>query len=176
MIQGRKNPRLRGYDYRTNGDYFVTICTQDYRTNLCRITQDGQVILSIQGEICQKWIELLTQHYQDISIPVCCIMPNHIHLILRVEHPIAQEDAETIKAYPRLYDYIGWLKYNITKEIPKDIDFEDQPFFQRSFYDHIIRNAQDYADIEGKILSNPSQWKQDCYHPDILFASGKLSF
>ncbi len=36
--------------------------------------------------------------------------------------------------------------------------------FQRSYYDHIIRNQRDYDEIWDYIDSNPVKWKQDCYY------------
>jgi len=40
------------------------------------------------------------------------------------------------------------------------------PFeWQKSFYDHVIRNEQDYARIQTYILNNPARWKIDLFHP-----------
>jgi len=33
--------------------------------------------------------------------------------------------------------------------------------WQRSYYDHIIRNQQDYEDAWNYIEGNPSKWEQD---------------
>jgi len=40
------------------------------------------------------------------------------------------------------------------------------PFqWQKSFYDHVIRNEHDYARIQAYILNNPARWKIDLFHP-----------
>lgn len=36
----------------------------------------------------------------------------------------------------------------------------------KSFYDHIIRNEEDYHHIWQYIDTNPLQWALDCHHPD----------
>ena len=33
--------------------------------------------------------------------------------------------------------------------------------FQRSFYDHVIRNKQDYEQISKYIYENPTNWEMD---------------
>ena len=43
------------------------------------------------------------------------------------------------------------IKTLTTKEIGK-------PIFQRSYYDHIVRNQQDYNEIWEYIENNPKKW------------------
>ena len=42
---------------------------------------------------------------------------------------------------------VGWLKYQITKEINKIRNTTGEKIFQRSFYDHVIRDREDYDSI-----------------------------
>ncbi len=37
------------------------------------------------------------------------------------------------------------------------------PLWQRSYYDHIIRNEPDYLHIWAYIDTNPAKWKEDEY-------------
>ena len=53
----RKSLRLRGYSYKSNGVYYVTICTQDKSEVLCLIKYD-KVILNEFSKIVQaEWIK-----------------------------------------------------------------------------------------------------------------------
>jgi len=36
--------------------------------------------------------------------------------------------------------------------------------WQKSFHDHIIRNAEDYHRIYEYISGNPLNWRQDCFY------------
>jgi len=46
------------------------------------------------------------------------------------------------------------LKGTVTKQSGKAI-------WQRSFYDHIIRNEEDYLGMWEYIDNNPNRWKED---------------
>ena len=56
---------------------------------------------------------------------------------------------------------IGWLKYQATKEINIVRNTVGERVFQRSFYDHIIRNDDDYCEIHNYIYGNPARWQYD---------------
>ncbi|MBQ3072391.1 MAG: transposase [Oscillospiraceae bacterium] len=75
-------------------------------------------------------------------------MPNHIHLLLRVEK---NEQARTI---PRI---IQQTKGSVTKQIGSNI-------WQSRFYDHIIRDENDYLIRAKYIADNPAKWAQDDYY------------
>ena len=56
---------------------------------------------------------------------------------------------------------IGWLKYYLTKEINKMRGTTGEKAFQRSFYDHVVRNRYDYQEIYKYIYENPMKWQFD---------------
>jgi len=86
-------------------------------------------------------------------------MPNHIHGIIILKKGIAL--TRVIQAFKSLStnEYIrgvkaqGWEKF-------------DGTLWQRSFYDHVIRNDQDLFRIQEYILNNPLQWALDDENPD----------
>ena len=85
----RCNTRLSEYDYSTPGAYFLTICVEKRRCLLSRIIGDGipygpTVELLPYGKIADKYINQLSGFYDDISVESYVIMPNHIHILLRV--------------------------------------------------------------------------------------------
>ena len=51
----------------------------------------------------------------------------------------------------RVAGIIRSIKTLTTKEIGK-------PIFQRSYYDHVIRNQEDYNEIWEYIENNPQKW------------------
>lgn len=38
------------------------------------------------------------------------------------------------------------------------------PFWQKGFYDHIIRSEADYLRIWEYIATNPAKWQEDIYY------------
>ena len=82
-LPGRKNIRLKNYDYSQSGYYFVTICTQD-RQKLFGEILNSKLILNDRGEMIIKWIYQLGNKFPRILIDKYIIMPNHIHCIIIV--------------------------------------------------------------------------------------------
>jgi REP element-mobilizing transposase RayT len=87
-------------------------------------------------------------------------MPNHIHLLLAVKNhiddmDIAQGKIQDNSAIKRANDtiphVISTFKRFCNREIGENI-------FQRSYYDHIIRNIQDYDETVKYIYYNPRRW------------------
>lgn len=77
-------------------------------------------------------------------------MPNHIHLLIVI-------DGSMKASTPTVSSLIRSFKGLTVKEIGK-------PIFQRSFYDHIIRNEEDYLNVWEYINSNANKWKSDKYY------------
>ncbi len=40
------------------------------------------------------------------------------------------------------------------------------PVWQRSYYDHVIRNERDYFEIWNYINNNPARWAEDRFFVD----------
>ena len=53
---------------------------------------------------------------------------------------------------------MGWYKYQVTKQANATLGQSVIPRFQRSYYDHVIRNQQDYDEIWQYIENNPMKW------------------
>jgi hypothetical protein len=51
------------------------------------------------------------------------------------------------------------FKIMVSKECGKAI-------FQRSYYDHIIRNEADFTEKQNYILNNPAKWLEDEYYTE----------
>ena len=147
----RKSNRLKDYDYST-GAYFVTICTANRRKvfwSECRgeLCSPENLPLSEVGLIVDREISKIKFVYNNVIVDKYCIMPDHIHLILRIE---SDENGRTQFA-PTLSRVIKQFKGSITKQIGKSV-------WQKSFYDHGIRNKKDYDEIWEYIENNPLKY------------------
>ena len=149
----RKPNRLTEYDYSQNGAYFVTICTQDRCKILSHIVGGGAldaptVRLTEIGKIAHKYI-LSSNRIPGITVDKFIIMPDHIHLIIQVKEALidgtSKAPSPTNAAIPH---FVSTFKRFCHKEIGEHI-------FQRSYYDHVIRNQQDYDEIWQYIENNP---------------------
>ena len=159
-LPNRKKNRLQGYDYSESGAYFITICTDNRRKILSNIV-GGDVLdaplveLTECGRIVDKYINLINEHYEKLSVEQYVIMPNYIHIILYV-HPngASRTSPPTVKQHSTVPAFVSTLKRFSNKEIGKNI-------WQQSFHDHIIRDKCDYEEISKYIYENPLKWEED---------------
>jgi REP element-mobilizing transposase RayT len=151
-LSKRKQIRIKNYDYSKNGAYFITICTankekilwSNRRGELC---SPANIQLSNLGKIVDSEIKKLNFVYDAVNVDKYCIMPNHIHFIISIK---ADKNGRTQFA-PTISRVVKQFKGSITKQIGK-------PIWQKSFYEHTIRNQTDYNEIWEYIESNPLKW------------------
>lgn len=150
----RKQNRLAGYDYSQNGAYFITVCIKDKKCLLGKIVGGDayiapKILLSEYGKTVEKYICGIKGLHKYI------IMPNHIHMIIFIcnEEGTMRASSPT-QSIPQL---IKSFKTLITKEIGFSV-------WQRSYYDHIIRDEADYEAIWEYIENNPLKWKEDRFY------------
>ena len=82
--------RRAGADYNRDQAVFLTICTKEGKCILSRIVGTGvldgpKIELTKYGLIADKYIHQLHDFYDDLSVESYVIMPNHIHIMLRVD-------------------------------------------------------------------------------------------
>jgi len=106
------------------------------------------------GRIAEQQLLLLEKRYSSLTVDRYVIMSNHIHAVLILTN-------ETAGASPRptIMDIVCAYKSLMTKEC-KTRGF-DEKLFQTSFYDHVIRNREDYNEILKYIYKNPTRWYYD---------------
>ena len=133
----------------------MTVCTlkrQNYFWSKVGATsgRPPDIELSLCGKIVGEAIQNITIAYPELSVDSYVIMPNHIHLLLRVR---ADERGRPMVA-PTISRVIKQLKGYVSKQIGKTI-------WQKSFYDHIIRDREDYEEHLKYISENPVRWHDD---------------
>ena len=153
----RKANRILDFDYSQDGVYFITICTDKRRHILSSITKNGTVVLLPCGEIAKQLIESTNKKFSSVYIDNYVIMPDHIHLLVRIE---TKPDiiANNFIQLPTIGTIVGWFKYQLTKEINQRLNTPGEKQLQRSYYDHVIRNQQDYNEAFDYIAYNPLNW------------------
>ena len=161
-VEQRKSNRIESYDYSQTGAYFITICTQDRKRILSKITVGTgvldcpQVQLLKHGEIADKYICQLNAFYAHVSVDRYVIMPDHIHILMTIQKgqsgtPVPTSEIKIDNKNSSVSKFISTFKRFCNKECGENI-------WQRSFYDHIIRNQQDYNEIWQYIENNPRKW------------------
>ena len=109
------------------------------------------------GKIADEQLCLLPQRFPYVSVMRYVIMPNHIHMILKIKASPAGASPR-----PTIMDVVCAYKSLTTMECKKVRPTER--LFQKSFYEHVIRNKQDYLAVCSYIENNPANWIKDKYY------------
>ena len=163
----RKHIRLKNYDYSQPGAYFVTVCTEG-RRELFPIAVGAAPCGRPHParELAEGWITKLPEKFRGISVPKWVVMPNHVHLLIQIEHPGALGG----HMGPPLQEVVGWYKAMTTNQYIQSVKAGELPPFekrlwQRGYYDHIIRDDNDFLACWTYIDQNPVRWAEDEYAP-----------
>lgn len=148
----RNNMRLPHYDYSQYGCYFVTICTKN-RNCLFGYIANEKMHLNEIGMMIDETLNALLKDYPKSEFSHYGIMPNHIHFIW------FNQDDVLLSNLVRKLKGITAKKY---REMMNNQIYE--PLWQRSFYEHIIRNDEDFLRIWEYIENNPLQWHLDRFY------------
>ncbi len=148
----RKTIRVEDYDYASPGAYFITICTSN-RENLfwrgCRgdLRSPAKLPLSEIGKTVDSELQKLSSVYSAVKVDKYCIMPDHVHLIIS----ISADECGRPQVAPTISRIVQQFKGAVTKQAGRTV-------WQKSFYDHGIRNRQDYDEIWAYIDNNPRKY------------------
>jgi REP element-mobilizing transposase RayT len=140
-IHKRHSIRLKKYNYTKEGMYFITICVQNRECLLGKIIE-GKMQLNYIGKIVEKELINIQAKFQHLNIKIYQIMPNHIHIIVELE----KENKITIG------NIIRYFKGRVSSKTKK--------YWQRNYYEHIIRNEKEYYSIYNYIINNPLNWQK----------------
>jgi REP element-mobilizing transposase RayT len=170
MMKERKPNRLQGYDYSSDNLYFVTSCVHNRICCFGKIVADNpgssqQMILNEWGTIAEKQWYWLQEQYPYVVLHAFVVMPNHIHGIIEINRKIVGTGRDPSLQRPKiksLSELMGAYKTTVSKQIHLAGFIEFQ--WQRSFYEHIIRDEKSFKKISDYILNNPKNWEQDNLH------------
>ena len=151
--------RLQNYNYSQQGLYFITICCQKKACLFGKI-KNNQMHRNDAGHMIKKWYYELENKFSNIKCNDMIIMPNHFHSVIELK------DRSNNSPLPEI---IQWFKTMTTNDYIKNVKTNDwlrfdKQLWQRSFYDHIIRNSKSHSKIVEYIKYNPSKWSEDKYY------------
>jgi REP element-mobilizing transposase RayT len=165
-IRHRRSLRLKGYDYKQAGVYFVSMCTLN-RTCFFGDIVNGEMMLNAEGQIvAEEWIKT-AEIRNNIELDEWVVMPNHFHGILVInECRGTARRAPTVEQFGKpvpgsIPTIIRSFKSAVTKRINELHNSPGAKIWQRNYYEHIIRNEKSYVRIAEYIINNPAKWTLD---------------
>ena len=171
----RRLMRLQGFDYTRQGAYFITICTRN-RECLLGDVGEGRMHLNEAGLFAQAAWEDLPRHYPHVALDAWTIMPNHVHgIVVLTERVKAPPEGSGLKPDPTnanavrhgLPEVVRAFKTFSARRINVFRGAVGAPFWQRNYYEHVIRNEESLNRIRQYILDNPARWHEDPENPAV---------
>ena len=102
----------------------------------------------------------LPARFPTVALDEFTVMPNHIHGIIFLMG--AASSAPTLGKVIRAFKSISAIEAN------KALNRSGQPFWQRSYYEHIIRDEDELHALRQYIRDNPLKWDEDPDNPSNL--------
>ncbi len=170
----RKEIRLKNYDYSQNGLYFITICTKDKIPYLYEIESVGDGVLDVPQQKLKEYgiflkdqINEINSVYEKIKILKYVIMPDHVHMIIfifdedkiinraSISETSRMPSSGTSRTPSPTNQTIPLVISAFKRFVNRKTGFN---IWQRSYYDHIIRNKKEFIEICRYIENNPLNW------------------
>ena len=156
----RKQLRMSEYHYSSIGYYFITICAYRNQRIFGKI-RDGEMQLSAIGKIAQRHLSMIAAAYPDTDVLCFVVMPNHIHMVLRVSHVDIAELHECSRPKMKVPKIVQSYKSSVSREVRLCGYCCGMPIWHKSYYDVIIRSEKQLAQVCAYIRRNPIQWALD---------------
>lgn len=181
--------RWQNWDYSAPGSYFITICIEDREEILGKIAI-GKMQLSAYGEIVKNEFVQMGNYNERAVLDEWVIMPNHVHCIITLKNwdgiggdnnvpvekiqefslpPTSPTDNDIVE-YRRLRRKMliplleGKFKMLTSKQINLLRNTAGQKTWQSNYYDHVIRDNDEYHRIKQYIINNPAKWHNDIFN------------
>jgi REP element-mobilizing transposase RayT len=162
-LHHRRSIRLEAFDYAQSGAYYVTIVVQNRDALLGSIGNEA-VALTDAGQMVAYWWNELTNHFRRVTTDAFIVMPNHVHGIIVIK------EGEGGHTGPPLPTIVGWFKTMTTNACIRGVHEHGwEPFagrfWQRGYYERVIRSDDELAKTREYIESNPLRWEEDEENP-----------
>ena len=181
----RESIRLKEYDYSQAGGYFVTICTNNQEA-LLTDNDIKAMIFTMWQKLAAKFENVSLDEFVIMPNHVHgIIFLNDPESRAKIRHgsnkpnkniavgadpcvcpPQKTEGEHMGSPLPTIGRIVQWFKTMTTNEYIKGIKNKgwkpfNNRFWQRNYYEHVIRNDEDLRDIREYVVGNPLKWEFD---------------
>lgn len=147
MNPHRKQLRLKNYDYRWNGAYFITIASH-HRQKL------------FQGpNPCLDQIIQETYQHIETTYPYCQVieqttMPDHLHFLLMIDGPEKIEHRQPLPTI--IKNFKGYLSNQYIKKVKQGkLPPFHEKIWQKGYYERVLRSEEEVYQVRKYIQENP---------------------
>jgi len=160
-----ESTRKQSWDYGWNGRYFITIVTKNRKHFFGKI-EEGKMFLSDIGEIANLYLKEIANHFPFTTCKNSVVMPDHIHSIIEIANPTLKSNKNKLLGKNRyqnqgqntISSIVGSYKSIVTRTAHK---INPNYGWHTNYYDHIIKDNDEYERIKWYIINNPKKWTAD---------------
>jgi len=134
------------------------------------VISDKKLIHNVLGEMVLGNLLKLGEIFPELYIDTAMVMPNHIHVVLKIDSPGAEKDL----AY-----FIGRFKSFTTNQYYKLLKAGEcidigRRLWAENFYDNLVSEYQELQNVRNYTLRNPERWEDDRFGPVTTYRVGNI--
>ncbi|MFN3403933.1 MAG: hypothetical protein ACK40G_07550 [Cytophagaceae bacterium] len=178
------NEYLKDEKYGLEGEFCVTITTNDNRCVLGEVTKSNKIELSKAGLAAQKYWHQIEEHFANVTLKEYVIMPNHIHGIIEINPNQKKKENYIIHDVSRfeicfglmvgrnnpfmlkgsIFHLITWFKAASLIEIKRQ--YNDEFAWKSGYFDFQIKNPASSKSIKNYIETAANRWPLTMENPE----------
>lgn len=174
MIDGKyRRPQLRNgkINYRF-GWFFVTFQVFENKSLLGAIVGEN-CILNELGLAVKDLIETLSKYNPEVYVDCFVVMPNHVHLVLKIDDRPTNEEHHLGKIMRKLKS-LAAREYRLLGSRGV-VPCQGSKLWQDNYWEKIVTTHEQLEAIRRYIENNPKSWSTDRFGPVTTFSCGNLA-
>lgn len=179
IIDGEyRRPQLRSgkINYRF-GWFFVTFQVFENKSLLGAIVGEN-CILNELGLAVKGLIETLPKYNPEVYVDCFVVMPNHVHLVLKIDDRQTNEEHHLGKIMRKLKS-LAAREYRLLGSrgmfLGRGGVTPRTKLWQDNYWEKIVTNHEQLEAIRRYIENNPKRWSTDRFGPVTTFSCGNLA-
>lgn len=167
-----RRPQLRNnrinYQF---GWFFVTFQVTENKSELGAIVGE-KCVLNALGEAVVSLIKSLQQYNPEVFVDSFVVMPNHVHLILKIENKLSNGERHLSKIIGKLKSLAAY-EYRLLRNngLARDIGTR---LWQENYWEKIISSYKQLDAIRVYVENNPKCWSMDRFGPVTAYHLGNI--
>ena len=183
MSESKQKRRMHGHNYAVPGTYEVTLVVADRMPVFGEIVgttktgrEEPHLKPSTLGQaVLNNEIPKIHRFYPMVDIWQVCLMPDHLHLIVRINHPLPEGKhlGIVIGAFKGGVSRAWWQQIEATESsatVPAASAAESprQPLFEPNYNDHILMRDGQLENWKHYLRDNPHRFMMRREYPNLF--------
>ena len=169
----KHRPMLRNanIDY-SHGTFFVTIQAAFNKTIFGAIVGEMSVLNEL-GEAVTESLRSLGERYPGTEVVEFVVMPNHVHVILRLLRRLGNRKHQLGYVVGRFKGWIAKVYRDMVAQ-GRAVDVGTTPW-QRDYWDKLVTTEEQLAAYRRYIRNNPAKWTRDRFGAVTSYSFGNVA-